>query len=440
MISPQRRTDIIDALRRGTVPNRSLDVFATGLDRFQEAFAAELDRVAGGSAGFKCIRGDYGTGKTFAARWLQEQAKAKGFATAEVQISETETPLHRLETVYRRVIERLSTTDCEGGALRSIIDSWFYCLEEEAVSSGAADPADAQALVTATDALVVKRLAGISKENPAFAAVLRAYRQVLAAGDEAIAEGLIAWLSGSPNVAAGIKRAAGLKGDIDHYGALSCLQGLLAVLKDMARPGLVLVLDEVETLQRVRGDVREKSLNALRQLIDEIDKGRFPGLYLVITGTPAFFDGTQGVQRLAPLAQRIHTDFATEARFDNPRAVQIRLTAFDMERMTSVGIKIRDLFALGSTAPERIRQHVDDAYVAELSRALVGDVKGHVGIAPRIFLKKLVGDVLDRVDQFADFNPRQHYQLTIQDTELTTQERAVISGVDDIKLDLDPQS
>ena len=51
----------------------------------------------------------------------------------------------------------------------------------------------------------------------------------------------------------------------------------------------MLVLDEVETLQRVRSDVRDKGLNALRQLMDEIDSGRFPGLYLVLTGTPAFF-------------------------------------------------------------------------------------------------------------------------------------------------------
>jgi hypothetical protein len=58
---------------------------------------------------------------------------------------------------------------------------------------------------------------------------------------------------------------------------------------------LVLVLDEIETLQRVRGDVREKGLNALRQLIDDIDSGRFPNLYLLTTGTPAFFDGPQGV-------------------------------------------------------------------------------------------------------------------------------------------------
>ena len=64
---------------------------------------------------------------------------------------------------------------------------------------------------------------------------------------------------------------------------------------------MVLVLDEVETLQRVRVDSREKALNALRQLIDELDAGRFPGLLLVITGTPSLFDGPQGMRKLPPI-------------------------------------------------------------------------------------------------------------------------------------------
>ena len=59
--------------------------------------------------------GEYGSGKTFFARWLAERAKARGFAIAEVQISETETPLHRLETVYRRLCERLSTARRHAG-------------------------------------------------------------------------------------------------------------------------------------------------------------------------------------------------------------------------------------------------------------------------------------------------------------------------------------
>ena len=44
-------------------------------------------------------------------------------------------------------------------------------------------------------------------------------------------------------------------------------------------------------------------------------------------------------------------------------------------------------------------------------RAVTGKLGGKVGVAPRIFLKKLVADVLDRVDQYADFDPRQNYAL-----------------------------
>lgn len=432
MISAQRRQDIIDALRRGTVPQRSLDVFATGLERFEGTLNEELERVADGGAVFKCVRGEYGTGKTFFARWFQELAKQEGFAAAEVQISETETPLHRLETVYRRLMERLATADADHGALRSIVDAWFFCLEEDAIAAGDVDQNDADQLVRATEDLLTQRLADITKTNPAFAAGLRGYRQALAARDQQAAEGLIAWLAGQPNVAADVKRRAGIKGDIDHFGALSCLQGLLAMLRDSGKPGLVLVLDEVETLQRVRSDVREKSLNAIRGLIDEIDKGRFPGLYLLITGTPAFFDGTQGVQRLLPLAQRLHVDFATEERFDNPRAVQVRLSPFNLERLTSVGIKVRDLYAENSDSADRIRSVVDDVYVADLANAVTGGLGDKVGVAPRIFLKKLVGDVLDRVDQFEDFDPREHYELTINAEELRA--NAPAKGADDIEL------
>ena len=54
-----------------------------------------------------------------------------------------------------------------------------------------------------------------------------------------------------------------------------------------------------------------------------------------------------------------------------------------------------------------------------------------------MFLKKLVSDVLDRIDQFDDFDPRQHYQLTVDSTEMTAVEReAQAQNVNDIELDL----
>lgn len=441
-VSNRRRREVIGALRRGTVPESGLDLLAVGLERFRDALDAELDAVADGGAVFKAVRGEYGAGKTFFTRHLAERALRKGFAAAEVQISETETPLHRLETVYRRITESLRTASMPPSAFRSILDSWLFTLESDAI---AAEPALASAgqaeLAAATDRLLERRLADVSSRTPVFAQALRGYRSAVDNGDSATADGLAAWMGGQPQVAASAKRSAGIRGDLDHFGALGFLQGLLTVLRDAGHPGLVLVLDEVETLQRVRGDVRDKAFNALRQLIDEIDAGRFPGLYLLMTGTPAFYEGPSGVPRLPPLAQRLAVDFGTDARFDNPRAVQIRLAGFDHAALVALGHKVRDLYADGSEVGGRVRTVVDDSYISSLADAVAGQLGGRVGIAPRVFLKKLVADVLDRVDQFDDFDPREHYALTVNASELTDVERAAttsagLRSLDDIDLDV----
>lgn len=436
MISAARRNEIVSALRRGTVPATGLDQLAVGLDPMIAAISEELEAVAAGQAQFKAVRGEYGSGKTFFGRWLQERARSRGFAASEVQINETETPLHKLETVYRRIVERLGTQDSPSGAFRSVIDSWFYALEQDVLADGSVSADDEATLLMRTNELMEARLAQISRVAPAFSAVLRTYRLALAAGDLSVADGLIAWLSGQPNVAASVKRAAGIKGDLDHFAASNFLAGLLLILRDSGYSGLLVVLDEVETLQRMRADTREKGLNALRQWIDEIDAGRFPGLYLICTGTPAFFDGPQGVQRLAPLAQRLHVDFSSDRRFDNPRAPQIRLAPFDRLSLVDVGRRVRDLYAQHCAAAGRIHDRVDDACIERLADGVAGSLGGKVGIAPRLFLKKLVADLLDRVDLHEDFDPAKHYQLTLSEAEMSATERAAsqAQSVDDIDL------
>ena len=441
-ISARRRRDILDALRFGTVPQRGLDIMAVGLDRFEPTLRSELSNVAEGAAQFKAIRGEYGSGKTFFARWLGETAKKMGFAVAEVQISETETPLHRLETIYRRIVENLSTAEAQPSAFREVIDGWFHVLEGDAVAAGA-DPGDHRAIVSAADELLEKRLAGVSRHAPAFATALRGYRAAVAAGDVVQAEGLLAWLGGQPHVAASVRRAAGLRGELDHFGALGFLQGLLAVLRDSDYKGLLLVLDEVETLQRVRSDVREKSLNALRQLIDEIDSGRYPGLYVLMTGTPAFYDGQQGMQRLPPLVQRLQTDFSGDPRFDNPRAPQLRLMGFQEGSLLELGGRVRGIYASGSSAADRVREEIDDAFLGHLSASIVGQLGGRVGVAPRLYLRKLV-DVMDRVEQFPDYSAARDGLGLIAASEMTDDERAstrlgnvsAAENLDDIEIDL----
>src|SRR5436309_3252059 len=138
------RRMIVAGLRNGTVPRRSLELFAVGLERFDKALDEEMQSTALGHGVSKTVRSEYGTGQTY------------------------------------------------------------------------------------------------------------------------VSDGFLTWLMGQPNVGVAVKNRAGIKGELDHFGAAGFLRGLLAVLAQTGRKGLLLVLYEVETIQRVRSDVREKSLNALR--------------------------------------------------------------------------------------------------------------------------------------------------------------------------------
>lgn len=433
-----QRQEIVAALRQGAVPARGLEHFAVGIETFADALKEERQHVALGHGMFKAVRGEYGSGKTFFSRWFQSQAQQDGFATTEVQISETETPLHKLETVYRRAMENLHTHDCQQGAFRHIVENWFYSLEEEVLNEGLVSESDTDALAKAVGDLLEARLHAVSSTQPQFAMALRAWHGARMHGDHATAEGLLAWLMGQPHVAASVKRGAGLKGDVDHYGAMGFFRGLLSLLEQTGRRGLILVLDEVETVQRMRSDVRDKSLNALRQLVDDLQSDRFPRLFVVVTGTPSFYTGPHGIRRLQPLEERLHVDFSGDARFDNPRAVQIRLQPFSLERLVEVGRKIRDLYPAKN--PDRVRQVVSDDVIASLAQGVAGSLGGKLGVVPRLFLRKLVGDVLDKVDLFEDFDPTKDYKPVVSGAEMNANERAAaedLQSAGDIDLNLD---
>jgi hypothetical protein len=309
-------------------------------------------------------------------------------------------------------MENLRTREWDDGAFRSLVGRWFYSLEEEVTGREGFDANDAALLSREVAEVLERRLAEVSRTQPDLcdgpARLPPCPRRRATTRRE---EGILAWLMGQPHVGADIKRAAGLKGELDDRDASAFLRGLLAMLQQTGRKGLMLVLDEVETLQRMRSDVREKSLNALRQWIDDIDGGRYPGLYLMVTGTPAFFDGNQGVKRLRPARAapprglRRRPALGQHARGADPAAALRRRAAGRGGPQGARPLPRRD--------PARSVARVGDNFIAALAADVTRGLGGKVGVAPRIFLKKLVAGVLDRVDDFDDFDPAQHFKLTL---------------------------
>ncbi|WP_437300229.1 BREX system ATP-binding protein BrxD [Sorangium sp. So ce426] len=395
MTSQRDREHIFERLRSGVVPERGLEAFAVGIEKQRAEIGRLLDLAKSGEGVFKFLRGGYGCGKTFMARLALLDAQARGFATSFVVVSDNDLHFHKFDDVYRKVVQELGTSSCPRGALGDIIDRWIAKVENALIDGGADEraPDFDQKVQKRIEEEITSMTGGKAPED--LGRVLREVFKLKQAGKVREAGALLSWLSGSENVSASEKKAAGIKGDIASKDAMAYLQGVLEIVKAAGYNGLVIVIDEAETILRMRQDVRGKSLNGVRQIIDAAD--RYKGLLWIFTGTPEFFDARRGVAGLQPLHDRIQ--FLNEGGLVTMRQPQLELKPFDKGRLKDVGLRLQQLYPMGDpnivaqkVTPERIESLVD-----EVSRGFGGDV----GVVPRQFLRRLV-NLFDTVAENPD--------------------------------------
>jgi len=395
MTSQRDREHIFERLRSGVVPERGLEAFAVGVERQRAEVGRLLDLAASGEGVFKFLRGGYGCGKTFMARLALFDAQAKGFATSFVVVSDNDLHFHKFDDVYRKVVQELGTSSCPRGALGDIIDRWIAKVENALVAGGADEnAADFNDRVQQRIEEDITSLTG-GKAPEDLGRVLREIFKLKQAGKVREAGALMSWLAGSENVSSSEKKAAGIKGDITSTDAMAYLQGVLEVVKAAGYKGLVIVIDEAETILRMRGDVRGKSLNGIRQIIDAAD--RYKGLLWVFTGTPDFFDSRRGVAGLQPLHDRIQ--FLNEGGLVTMRQPQLELKPFDRDRLKDVGLRLRQLYPMGD--PNIVAQKVTPERIEGMVDEVTKGFRGDVGVVPRQFLRRLV-NLFDAVAENPD--------------------------------------
>ncbi len=397
-ISERDVAHIFERLRSGVVPERGLETFAVGVEKKRAEIDRQLTLAEDAEGVFKFLRGGYGCGKTFLARLAVLQAQARGFATSFVVVSDNDLHFHKFDDVYRKIVQELGTRSCDRGALGDVLDRWIARVENAMIEGGADEEApdfDDRVQLRLEEELA-SHTRGKAPED--MARVLRAVFSLKQEGRAADAGALISWLSASKNVAANVKKVAGVKGDVGGRDAMNYLRGVVEIIKAAGFKGLVIVIDEVETILRMRRDVRGKSLNGIRQICDMADQ--YPGLLWIFTGTPEFFDARRGIAGLPPLHDRIR--FLTHGGFANPRQPQLALTPFNKERLKEAALKLREIYPAADRAG--FSNKVSLAYIDRLIEKVTEGFKGDVGVVPRQFLRQLV-DVMDLAAEHEAFDP-----------------------------------
>lgn len=412
---------IFESLRKGLVPERGLDTFAEGIDKQRGEIERQLDLAASGEGTVKFLRGGYGCGKTFMARLALLDAQRRGFATSFVVVSDNDLKFHKFDDVYRKVVTELGTSACPRGALGDILDRWIGNVEEGLIAAGEdeAAPGFSQKVRTRLSEDLAAMTGGQAPQD--FIRVIQTVFDLKERGEVADAGGLLSWLSGSGNVSASVKKQAGIKGDIGSRDALDYLRGVLEIVKAAGYKGLVIVIDEAETILRMRTDSRHKSLNGIRQISDAA--GGYPGLMWVFTGTPEFFDTRHGVAGLAPLHDRI--SFSKSGQYASLRQAQLELTPFDAARLRAVALRLREQYPAAD--PARLEERISPDLVEHMVQQVTTGFRGDVGVVPRQFLREFVTQ-LDLVDENENYDPRETYNFEVKPNRLSPEEQRAVAG------------
>lgn len=411
---------IISALRQGVVPSRGLHHYAVGQDRELNILLEGLRDVTDGHSAFKGIRGGYGSGKTFLISRLAEEALQQGYAVSQVSLNRDKTSLHMLERLYQGILQHLHIRGTEGNGLSTLLDRWIGSAEEYVIEVEGIPEHLEGALREAVGKRIEVLLGEVARERPSYSAALKTYYQASLSGNHALKRDVLGWLMADPH--ASTRQLSGVRGQIQASDTLAYLRELTRMVRQLKRPGLLIILDELDEMRHLKRDLRQRAWANLRDLLDELGRG-IPGLFVVLAGTPEVYDDRRGITELPPLEQRLG-DPTQQTAHPNLRGPQLPLPTFSQVQLASVMARLEQLWIIAGGHSSRLPPEFG-ASLAEGWTQRLGSR------SPRIAIREFIS-VLDRCRDYPDFDPVQEYHYALDSAALTPEEAGVpVASADD---------
>lgn len=388
-----RARDIIQALRSGTVPRVGLREIAVGCDKIIGELHTQLDYVSQDRSEIKFIQGGYGAGKTFICSLFRQIALESKFCATTVVVS-PDIPLGQQHKIYAAIVDGLRTPEKhQSCAFSDIMEYWLWRMHKriekiEGLRYSSENP-NPQLIESVCHAIATDL--GHFHVDGSFISAIQGYYRSRADQNPTLAQSALSWLFGlSDSVPSEKKNKLGLKGDIRPNMGFSYLRGLLKLIQDLGYSGLVIVIDEVETIMRLpHAKQRQEALETIRIIVDEAGQNNFPRCLFLITGTDRFFqDERYGLPSYEALRDRI--DFPTlTSDFGTPLKQPLYVVQPLREgQLLEVASRVRDIHALAyNWEPEdRIAKEDIQRYATVVSSNFGGSIEQ----IPRGFLRGFI--------------------------------------------------
>ena len=381
--------DIIGAFKSGNVPNSAVITLCKGRDGEIKEFERLLGKVEDGKAMTKFVKGEFGAGKSFFLKVIEEMAFERNFAVSRIVISNN-LPFNKIDLIYKEIARNLKVKT--GKSLNHIIEKWINELKVEALQ----EYQSAQKQNEFVENRIREDLALTNEFEDSFATAIEYYSELTNIGDYSTANKALAWLRGGSNIPYTTKKKFGVKGDITKDNALHFLEALSIFVKSVGYSGLVVLIDECEFIMNLQtSKLRDVSYNYIRDIYDECENGKYKSSLFVFAGTPPFFeDPKKGVPSYPALQDRLEDSI--DSKDVDLRKPIFELNDFEEENLREIADAILKTHADAfNWRPKDKIEPIIGEIIENITEetALLGG-----RLTPRIFIKKFT-TVLDIIEQ-----------------------------------------
>ena len=362
MIDKKVAESILHALEGGMVPENGLPYIAVGRKEEVEVITRDMDRIAQGYSTFRLLEGAYGTGKSFMAQLIKNEALLRDFLVMDCELAAERklcgSKKEGLET-YRVLMSRLSSrSHPNGNALEHVLEKYIEKLTAiEESPEGGQTPIDR-----------VKKEIQQLPHGYDFYESLTAYVEAYRKEDPDRKDNLLRWFRGEYANKTASRKACGISVVIEDENWFSYLKIWAIFFKEIGYTGLYVILDELTQITRniVNSTTREHNFERLLSMYNDCYGNGARNMGIVLCGIPSsIHDSRRGIFSYEALKSRLNVSSLQGDEILGTPIIKLSMLtpeefAVLLERVESLHAMLRDK-EFYFTEEERI-QFVDYEY------------------------------------------------------------------------------
>lgn len=398
-LKPFQARAIIEGLRKGIVPTEYVSFFTVGRQNWLKFVEEDLDYfIANGGGKVRFINGDYGDGKTHFMSVVKQLALERNFASSFVVLTR-EVPIHKFEVVYQEIIAQLCG-NFEGIGIRALITHWLKEQKnnEENFGNLAANLREIPGM-------------GLDFAN-GLIGLLHLNSSPSSETDVTHSEEILyQWFEGKKVAKKDLKQF-NIFELLNKTNSKHFLQSLIAFLKVTNHKGLILFLDELETVLAQGASIRNAAYENVRLLMDNTESTQY--LQLFFSLIPDVLLSEKGFKSYDALWSRVRTVGDSDVVNYRSTLVDLHKTPLKRQELIDLGGSLRKIHEISYRW--EANELIPNSLIAQMCAAQ--EEMGSLSEV-RLFIKQMIRclDITEQGNAIDESNLHENLVLSKKETE-----------------------